>query len=334
MEIDGAIGGGSVLRVAVPLALATKNDIRVYNIRANRKKPGLRNQHILGLQLVSKLSGAELIGADVGSTEISLYVDKNKVETRPHLEISTAASISLILQIAINYSIASQSSLSFTFNGGGTYTNWSPNIDYCNIVQRSIFKKIGMDISIKIDKHGYFPKGGASGKIDINFIGINKFNLKKGNIQMLKVISTSANQLKTANVAERQLIGFEENYSGGIEKKIVYYDTSSPGSTISAFIIYDNGLSKGSSVNGERGLKAEVVGKKLTELVKMDIDSDAAVDRFMADQLLLALAMSRGSSYTIPGMSNHVSTNIEVIRLTTGITLKYREIKDIVELSH
>ena len=62
LVIDGSIGGGSVLRVGVPLAIALNKPITVYNIRQHRQKKGLRTQHLTGLQLLCRLTGSVLEG--------------------------------------------------------------------------------------------------------------------------------------------------------------------------------------------------------------------------------------------------------------------------------
>ncbi|KAG6971477.1 hypothetical protein JG687_00001998 [Phytophthora cactorum] len=63
-EIEGSIvlnggdgeGGGQLLRVATALAAVTQRVVRVHSIRANRKAPGLRNQHLSTIELVAALS--------------------------------------------------------------------------------------------------------------------------------------------------------------------------------------------------------------------------------------------------------------------------------------
>lgn len=52
IEIDGAFGegGGQIVRSSLTLSLATGQPVRLYNIRAGRKKPGLLRQHLTSLQ--------------------------------------------------------------------------------------------------------------------------------------------------------------------------------------------------------------------------------------------------------------------------------------------
>ena len=57
--IDGSYGegGGQIIRTAVTLSAITKVPIRIINIRAGRSRPGLRPQHLKGIQLLRLKNG-------------------------------------------------------------------------------------------------------------------------------------------------------------------------------------------------------------------------------------------------------------------------------------
>jgi len=58
--IDGSLmeGGGQMLRTALALSALTGRPFQAVNIRRNRPRPGLKAQHICGIQALDQLSGA------------------------------------------------------------------------------------------------------------------------------------------------------------------------------------------------------------------------------------------------------------------------------------
>jgi len=77
--IDGSYGegGGQIIRNACTYAAILKTNVRIINIRAGRKIPGLRPQHVVGLRLLAAASGGCLAEGDrVGSTEILFVGDE------------------------------------------------------------------------------------------------------------------------------------------------------------------------------------------------------------------------------------------------------------------
>ena len=62
IEIDGSHGegGGQMLRTSLALSMATGKPFRIFNLRANRKKPGLKRQHLTCVRAAAEISGAQL----------------------------------------------------------------------------------------------------------------------------------------------------------------------------------------------------------------------------------------------------------------------------------
>jgi RNA 3'-terminal phosphate cyclase (ATP) len=49
-------------------------------------------------------------------------------------------------------------------------------------------------------------------------------------------------------------------------------------------------------------------------LAKDFLASGAAIDRFLADQILIYMAISKAGSYTTSELSSHLLTNMEIIK--------------------
>ncbi|MEM4714130.1 MAG: RNA 3'-terminal phosphate cyclase, partial [Candidatus Nanoarchaeia archaeon] len=62
---------------------------------------------------------------------------------------------------------------------------------------------------------------------------------------------------------------------------------------------------------GEKGKPAEEIGKEVAKNLLKEINSNATVDKFLADQLIIFLALF-GGSYLTSEITLHTKTNIWV----------------------
>ncbi len=58
IEIDGSEGegGDQMLRTSLTLSMATGQPFRIFKLRANRKKPGLKRQHLTAVRAAARAS--------------------------------------------------------------------------------------------------------------------------------------------------------------------------------------------------------------------------------------------------------------------------------------
>ena len=69
VQIGGSYmeGGGSIVRFASALSVLTQKPVRIYNIRKGRTSPGLKTQHLRGLEAISQICNGRLENAKLGS---------------------------------------------------------------------------------------------------------------------------------------------------------------------------------------------------------------------------------------------------------------------------
>src|SRR3990172_11390699 len=73
LTLDGSYGegGGQILRTAVALSVALTRPVTLTRIRARRPKPGLQPQHLTVVRALAAISGAEVSGDALDSTELT-----------------------------------------------------------------------------------------------------------------------------------------------------------------------------------------------------------------------------------------------------------------------
>ena len=310
IELDGAIGYGQVLRTTIALSALTLQPIRIFNIRINRPNPGLRPQHLTGVLEAAKLCHAEVKNAKIGSTEITFIPKRLDIPDRIIIDIKTAGSITLLLQTILPIVIFSNKKVSLTIFGG-TDVPGSPTINYYKKVFTYYLEKFGVSLKINVEKYGFYPKGG--GKVNVEVDGVKNLNsvrfVERGELKEISAFSIVSKELQKAKVAERQLSGLE-SVLGEMKGSYQYVDTLSIGTSLLAVAEYENCI-LGKDGLGEKGKRAEDVGKEVGLELKKSIESDACLDKFMADQILIFAALAEGiSEFTIEEFSEHVNTNI------------------------
>ena len=79
---------------------------------------------------------------------------------------------------------------------------------------------------------------------------------------------------------------------------------------------------------GERGVRSEAVAEKAVQQARRYIGSEAAVAEYLADQLMIPMAMAGGGSFTTLPLSRHATTNIEVIGKFLDVKIRTSQLAD------
>ncbi|HCC68583.1 MAG TPA: RNA 3'-phosphate cyclase [Nitrospiraceae bacterium] len=317
IEIDGSFGegGGQVLRTALSLSCHLKKSFRIFNIRAQRKKPGLQPQHLTCVRAAQLIAGAEIKGDFVGSSELIFNPDK-AYGGHYRFDIGTAGSTSLVFQTILLPLCFAEKPSGITITGG-THVPWSPPFHYLKEVFLPVLKTMGIDVSLSIERWGFYPKGGGIISASIAAAGraIKPISLeKRGEIKAVNGLSATGNL--PSSIAERQRASASEVLkTHGLRADIGLLDAPCIGQGTFFFIVseFENSTA-GFSALGQRGKKAEDVGKEATEEFLEFFHSGAPVEKRLADQIVPYMALSKDtSSFITSRITMHLLTNIWVI---------------------
>lgn len=340
IEIDGSWGegGGQILRTALALSAIFDFPCRINNIRAGRKRPGLMAQHLTGVQAAAQLTGADLKGAFLGSTEL-IFVPKTKdwELTTKHQQLiwdvsgerGSAGAVTLVLQTVLPIMLFSLKPLTATVRGG-THVPFSPIYEFFDRVLLSFLNSLGIEVEAEITSYGFYPLGG--GEVLIHTKPVNKEKIKVKELlspsSLKEVRMVSAVSRLPESIAHRQANRLKERL--GREPETVDIKTVNgvcPGTYLFLEVKYEN-VTVGFSSLGEKGKPAEMVADEVYEKFQNHQRTKMALDPHLADQVLLFLVLSgQPFVYTTSQVTKHLKTNIWTI--TQFLPQCYMELIDL-----
>jgi len=347
IEIDGSYGegGGQVLRTALTLSALTGKPTRISNIRAGRKKPGLAPQHLTGVLAAATICGAEFRGAEIGSTEV-LFTPRGITSDKRFFEFDvtkasrggSAGSVTLVLQTILLPLALSGRPVELKLKGG-THVAWSPPFDYLADVFFPMLSRMGLDAGCALDAWGFYPVGG--GEVSVKIGGVRPGGgdppnrsfkatrlTERGGLIEVTGRAVAANLPK--DIAERMARRAAEILSEkGIEADVkpLRVGGKSTGAGVFFTARYANVLA-GFGALGKKGLPAERVALDACRDFFAFHKTGAAVDRHLADQIVLPMALAEGrSEMAIECVTSHLLTSAHVIRQFIPATIEIEGIE-------
>ncbi|QTA91062.1 RNA 3'-terminal phosphate cyclase [Desulfonema magnum] len=342
IKIDGSFleGGGQIIRTSLALSALTGKAFTISGIRKGRSKPGLRPQHLNAVRAVRQLCNAEVSG-DAPDSQALVFTPKKTESANLSVDIGTAGSVTLLMQSLLIPAVFGGKNIVISLKGG-TDVRWSQPYDYFrNILLKYIEPFAGVES--ELIRRGYYPKGGGEIKVTLkpkfsltsyeNFSEhlnevrsqLPEMNLCcQGELKAIEGVSHASEKLK--GVPERQARQARkvlEKLQCPVSIKTEYSQSRCPGSGITLRAVFSEAswpvLLGGDSL-GERGKRAEKVGEEAALRLMKQIESGAAVDKYLADQLLPLAVFLPSARYKASEITPHCRTNIYVIEKFLPVT--------------
>ncbi|WP_336326838.1 RNA 3'-terminal phosphate cyclase [Halovenus sp. HT40] len=333
LDIDGSAGGGQVLRSALALAVIDDQPIRLSGIRTNRPDPGLKPQHLAVVDTLADISNASVVGAAQGGKTIEFSpgaLAGGHVTT----DIGTAGSISLLFDAVLGLAVALDEPLAVTATGG-TEVKWSPPLLGHQRTKHPFYRQFGLHAAIDRHRTGFYPAGGGRATLHLSPSSLTCLSLaERGALRGARIYSLASTDLADSEVARRQAETARQSLTEhGIDVFTTETRSAVAESTGSALVVeleYDHSRVSFDAL-GERGLLAEdVADAAVSEAIDFH-DSSAVVDRHLADQLLLFLALA-GGEMQIPEITDHVDSHLALLE-TFGYELQVDRVGDAVRIA-
>ena len=333
--IDGSMGegGGQILRTSLALSCITGKHLHIENIRAARRKPGLARQHLSCVRAACEICEGHCEGAALGSQVLDFATGPVRSGDFS-FRIGSAGSASLVIQTILPALFLAGKPSTVTVTGG-THNPWAPPFDFLAETFLPAIASAGFDAESKLVKHGFFPAGGG----EISFTVQPWRQDQDQTIDFCdppeepEVHARIYTARLPAHIAHRQEKLLCQ--SGLMIKSFEHIDVTDsdgPGNCV-MLRLCARGRTTVFTAFGAKGKPSKRVVDEVARLAGSYIGSGATVDRFLADQLLIYMAISRAEAYATNQLSTHLTTNIETIKKFMPVNFKTEKLDKVYRIT-
>jgi RNA 3'-terminal phosphate cyclase (ATP) len=315
IELDGAAGegGGQILRSALTLAMITGQPFRIQNIRANRARPGLMRQHLVAVQAALQVCRGEAVGAVLGSRELTFV--PGRIEGGDYaFAIGTAGSCTLVLQTVLPALLKAETPSTLRL-AGGTHNPLAPPVQFLQRAWCPRVAEMGAHIDIRLQRFGFYPAGGG--------------------VVEARVEPCAELQPRTWMTRGERRAGYAEAFVARVPESVARRELEcvgralhwnddqllvrslpvdqGPGNALMLTLEYEYATEVFTAF-GEKSVTAEQVAGQAVQRARQYLASQAAFGEYLADQMMLPLAMAGGGGFTLDEVSMHARTNAQMIK--------------------
>jgi len=314
LTVDGAMGegGGQILRTALALSLCLKRPFVMINIRQARKRPGLMRQHLAAVKAAAAVGRAHVEGAVLGSRRL-VFEPTGLHAGDYRFDIGSAGSTTLVLQTILPALLLGRRTSRVVLEGG-THNPLAPPYDFLAHAFLPLLRRMGAQLSLRLLRPGFYPAGGGSIEAVIEApCALRPLRLR----QRGAVLAIEAEVLLARlprHIAQRELAVLADQLPLSGSRIITYreQEVSGPGNAVLVTVSCQQ-VTEVFTAFGMRGVRAEEVAARAAVTVRRYLEAAVPVGVYLADQLLLPLALAGAGGYLTLRPSRHTLTNMEVL---------------------
>jgi RNA 3'-terminal phosphate cyclase (ATP) len=317
--ISGESGGGQLLRSSLSLALVTGRAFRMTNIRGKRPKPGLMRQHLTYVKAAAEVCGAEVEGADLGSTELVFH--PGKVTAGDYaFAIGSGGSTTLVLQTLLPALLHAEASSTLRIEGG-THNPMAPPFEFIEQCFLPVIQSMGADATVALERPGFMQAGGGVLTAEIGPIKKWKKLKLTERGESVETFGRVLHAHLSGEIAKREIVTASKILEWPENHIDLHYanDSTGPGNAILLGARFANVCEISTGI-AQLGKSAEAVATGAAKGLRGYLASSAPVGVHLADQLQLPMALAGGGEQFLP-----VKFSVEEIAPGVRAVRCYRE---------
>lgn len=326
--VDGNFGegGGQVLRTSLGLSMITSQPFTITNIRAGRKKKGLLRQHLTAVKAAAEVCNAQVEGDFIESGELT-FIPGDVVAGNYRFEVGTAGSATLVLQTILPALMRLNADSTIVLKGG-THNPYAPPFDFLQKSFFSVLRKMGVSVKGSLKKHGFYPAGGGKFLVEIAPCKrLLPLHIEKtGKFIAKKAVAVSSQIPEKIGIKEIDLVSEKLSLpkTACVAKNV---DSAGPGNVV----LLEAGCDEITEIItgfGQKGLSLKKVVANVVRQYRYYQRAEVSVGLYLADQLLIPMALAGEGSFTTVKPTLHTITNIEIIKKFLNISIDVEQLNE------
>lgn len=327
-------GGGALLRTALAMAALTQQPTRIHSIRGALRKKGINAEDLTFVQALARSCDAELEGDDLDS-ETLVFKPKRparavtgRFDVQAHMQGRVPGS-SLIVLSSLLPTLARSGAYSQVTVFGETHNNNTLGYDAFARSTAPALRQMGLYCYPSLVSTGFGMGGRGEVYCDIEpsaLVGVD-WRLR-GDLVACGAEVTVSEMAPEAGERARVALGqlFAER---GLEAEVEVNEVQGrePGLSVTVWAQHETGFGSGSAVL-QRGMTVPVTVQRAWQGFLDWYGTNAAVDAFLADQLLLPAVFAEGKTVlTTPQVTRRLITMAWTVKqfLPIKVTIVGRE---------
>ena len=271
-------------------------------------------QHLTAVDAAQTISSAGVDGAAIGSSELTFRPGSIKAGDYS-FSIGSAGSTNLVLQTILAPLALAQGPSTVELRGG-THNPFAPPYDFLVRTLFPLVGKMGPEISGTLHCPGYYPAGGGHSLFTI--APCNELQplelLERGPIVRQSVTATVAALSKS--IGNREVLAITDflDWDRSLGEVVSIERPSGPGNVVTV-MIESAQLVEVFTGFGMKRVSAEKVGRRVAEEVRSYLKADVPVGPYLADQLVLWIAIAGSGAFRTVEPTMHTTTHLEIIQV-------------------
>lgn len=330
--LDGTYGegGGALLRTALAMSALTEQAVKIENVRGETRHPGLDPEDLTLVQALAESTGAETTGAELGGNTLAFMPTRMPRPLNGRLATVRSSGNrgpnALIVLNALLPVLARAGAYSSLECEGETYGAGSLGYDAFAECTLSVLRRMGLYAFPDLQEAGYGRESRGSVSLDIEpsaLAGL-KWTERGKTVGMHARIVTSGLPRDIAERAVGHLKRLAQNSGLQMDAEAREVPAAKPGVYVTVWAEYERGMGGGAAMGG-RGIQVESLAQGAFTEAMAFMETDACLDAYLADQVLLPLVLSpESSAFRVSRLTQRFLTSVWVVKRFTPIRLTVR----------